>query len=104
MLSSYRLWRVLTGTNMEAETFKYFPNSDYLYFDGYPNMNAALLNGVIDAYLGDEPALKSIHADAEADATLVRVGGKHQVPCLFIGGKPMYESLDIIDWLAKEFA
>lgn len=63
MLSSYRLWRVLTGTNMEAETFKYFPNSDYLYFDGYPNMNAALLNGVIDAYLGDEPALKSIHAE-----------------------------------------
>ncbi len=25
--------------------------------------------------------LKNIHADAEADATLVRVGGKHQVPC-----------------------
>lgn len=48
--------------------------------------------------------LKNIHADAEADATLVRVGGKHQVPCLFIDGDPMYESLDIIDWLAKEFA
>ena len=48
--------------------------------------------------------LKNIHADAEADATLVRVGGKHQVPCLLIDGDPMYESLDIIDWLAKEFA
>ncbi len=48
--------------------------------------------------------LKNIHADAEADATLVRVGGKHQVPCLFIDGVPMYESLDIIDWLAREFA
>ena len=48
--------------------------------------------------------LKNIHADAEADATLVRVGGKHQVPCLFIDGNPMYESLDIIDWLANEFA
>ena len=48
--------------------------------------------------------LKNIHADAEADATLVRVGGKHQVPCLFIDGDPLYESLDIIDWLAKEFA
>ncbi|MBR1828162.1 MAG: ABC transporter permease subunit [Atopobiaceae bacterium] len=53
---------ILTGTNMEAESFKHFPNSEYLYFDGYPNMNAALENGVIDAYLGDEPALKSIHA------------------------------------------
>lgn len=53
---------ILTGTNMEAETFKYFPDSEYLYFDGYPNMNIALLNGRIDAYLGDEPAMKSIHA------------------------------------------
>lgn len=48
--------------------------------------------------------LKNIHADAVADATLVRVGGKHQVPCLFIDGQPLYESLDIIDWLAREFA
>ena len=53
---------ILTGTNMEAETFKYFPDSEYLYFDGYPNMNAALENRVIDAYLADEPAMKSIHA------------------------------------------
>lgn len=48
--------------------------------------------------------LKNIHADAEADATLVRVGGKHQVPCLFVDGQPVYESLDIIDRLAREFA
>ena len=47
-------------------------------------------------------ALKNIHADAEADATLVRVGGKHQVPCLFIDGKPMYESMDIVRWMASE--
>ena len=53
---------ILTGTNMEQESFRYFPDSAYYYFDGYPNLNAALSNGVIDAYLGDEPALKSIHA------------------------------------------
>ncbi len=46
--------------------------------------------------------LKNIHADPVADATLVRVGGKHQVPCLFIDGAPMYESLDIIAWLERE--
>lgn len=45
--------------------------------------------------------LKDIHADPEADATLVRVGGKHQVPCLFIDGEPLYESLDIIARLEK---
>ncbi|MCR5704990.1 MAG: glutathione S-transferase N-terminal domain-containing protein [Eubacterium sp.] len=32
---------------------------------------------------------------------LVEVGGKQQVPCLFIDGKPMYESSDIISWLEE---
>ncbi len=30
---------------------------------------------------------------------LITNGDKQQVPCLFIDGKPMYESLDIIEWL-----
>ena len=42
---------------------------------------------------------KDIHKDAEAEKTLIEVGGKRQVPCLFIDGRPMYESLDIIKWL-----
>ncbi|MBR1662789.1 MAG: ABC transporter permease subunit [Ruminococcus sp.] len=53
---------ILTGTNMEQESFKQFPDSEYFYFKGYPDLNTALLNGTIDAYLGDEPALKSIHS------------------------------------------
>ena len=32
---------------------------------------------------------------------LIENGGKEQVPCLFIDGEPLYESLDIIDWLAE---
>ena len=32
---------------------------------------------------------------------LIRVGGKKQVPCLFIDGRPMYESSDIVDWLKE---
>ena len=35
----------------------------------------------------------------EAAEKLVSIGGKRQVPCLFIDGKPLYESLDIIKWL-----
>ena len=27
--------------------------------------------------------------------------GSTQVPCLFINGKPMFESLDIIDWMQQ---
>ena len=36
---------------------------------------------------------------AEDKARLIRDGGKMQVPCLFIDGKPMYESDDIVAWL-----
>ena len=40
--------------------------------------------------------------DPEARQTLLRIGGKTQVPCLFINGKPMYESQDIIRYLETE--
>lgn len=30
---------------------------------------------------------------------LIEVGGKRQVPCLFVNGEPMYESADIIAFL-----
>ncbi|MBS4843870.1 MAG: glutathione S-transferase domain-containing protein, partial [Collinsella sp.] len=32
---------------------------------------------------------------------LIAVGGKRQVPCLFIDGKPLYESSDIIAWVQE---
>ncbi|MGO3752080.1 MAG: glutaredoxin family protein [Peptoniphilaceae bacterium] len=34
---------------------------------------------------------------------LVEKGGKRQVPCLFIGETPMYESNDIINYLKDEY-
>ena len=54
---------VLTGTLMEDAAKTYFPDSEYFYFNSYPDCNAALLAGKIDAYLGDEPGLKTIHAE-----------------------------------------
>ena len=42
-----------------------------------------------------------IHKDSDSRERLIQVGGKEQVPCLFIDGKPMYESLDIIAWLEE---
>lgn len=32
---------------------------------------------------------------------LIKIGGKSQVPCLVIDGEPMYESMDIIEWLKE---
>lgn len=43
--------------------------------------------------------LHNIHKNEADRQRLIEVGGMEQVPCLFIDGKPMYESLDIIDWL-----
>lgn len=45
--------------------------------------------------------LYDISTDAEAADRLVKVGGKRQVPCLFIDGEPLYESDDIIAYFAK---
>ena len=42
---------------------------------------------------------RDIIKDREAAETLLQIGGKKQVPCLFIDGKPLYESNDIISWL-----
>ena len=52
----------------------------------------------------DDIALKNIHADESARQTLIAVGGKQQVPCLFIDGSPLYESSDIVAWLNAKFA
>lgn len=41
--------------------------------------------------------------DYENQDTLISVGKKNQVPCLFIEGEPLYESTDIMAYLAKRF-
>ena len=42
-----------------------------------------------------------IHKNEADRLELIRVGGKQQVPCLFIDGSPMYESDDIVSWLKE---
>ena len=54
---------VLTGPLMEDAAAEYFPDSEYLIFNSYPDCITALLTGKIDAYLGDEPGLKTVHAE-----------------------------------------
>ena len=54
-------------------------------------------------YLADsgrtDVELLDINRSEENNRRLIEVGGKRQVPCLFIDGKPLFESLDIIEWL-----
>ena len=48
---------------------------------------------------GIDIPLRDITANPNDRSTLQNVGGKVQVPCLFIDGKPLYESDDIIAYL-----
>ena len=50
----------------------------------------------------DKIELLDIVKDEDAKKRLVDEGGMNQVPCLFIDGKPMYESSDIIEYLKSE--
>ena len=60
-----------------------------------------VLRAIDDLGLANDVELKNIHADESARQTLISVGGKQQVPCLFINGAPLYESSDIVDWLTQ---
>lgn len=51
-----------------------------------------------------EIPLRDITANPAARDQLKRVGGKVQVPCLFIDGTPLYESDDIITYLSTHVA
>lgn len=42
---------------------------------------------------------RDIRQDDTIKQELMAIGGKTQVPCLVIDGKPMYESMEIIEWL-----
>ena len=48
-----------------------------------------------------EIPMRDTHADEGAKQELIEMGGKSQVPCLIIDGKPLYESADIVSWLEK---
>ena len=52
--------------------------------------------------IGKNISLKNIETDPKAKEELLHLGGKIQVPCLFIDGKPLYESDDIIDWINRK--
>lgn len=50
---------------------------------------------------GIKITLKNVRKDEAAARKLREIGGKYQVPCLFIDGDPLYESDDIIKWFEE---
>ena len=45
--------------------------------------------------------LRDISANINFNKELLKLTGRGRVPVLFIDGKPLYESLDIIYWIEK---
>ena len=48
-----------------------------------------------------EIELRDTLRDREAREELIARTGRSQVPCLFIDGEPLFESLDILRWLEE---
>lgn len=76
------------------------PNLELYYMPSCPFCKKVLR--VIDKLELNIP-LKDVSTDKEAENKLLEVGGEDQVPCLFIDGKAMYESMDIINYLMDNF-
>ena len=72
------------------------PELTLYYFPSCPYCQRVLV--ALDR-LGVEPTMRDIRSEAGARDQLIAIGGKGQVPCLVIDGKPMYESGDIVAWL-----
>lgn len=47
----------------------------------------------------DRIEVRNTLEDPAAQSELRKATGRTQVPCLFIDGEPLFESLDIMEWL-----
>ncbi|MBP9680392.1 MAG: glutathione S-transferase N-terminal domain-containing protein [Bacteriovorax sp.] len=72
------------------------PTLDLYYFDSCPYCQR-VLKALDD--LSIKVNFKNIYDDVSNMQKLFETTGKKTVPCLFIDGSPMHESLEIIDWL-----
>ena len=52
----------------------------------------------------NEIEMRDTRAESKWKSDLLARTGKTQVPCLFIEGKPLFESLDIVEFLRKRFS
>lgn len=72
------------------------PLLELYYFDSCPYCQRVLK--AIDK-LKVKVSLLDIHEGNAHLKKLMDVTGRKTVPCMFIDGKPMFESLDIIAWM-----
>ncbi len=57
---------IRTGSSTEPITLKYFPNSQYFYYDSDSDLITALISNKIDFFLNDEPVAALQHQQQES--------------------------------------
>lgn len=72
------------------------PQLDFYYFEECPYCQRVI--NVINKHKIKVNWL-DIHKESAHAKKLVEATGRKTVPCLFIDGKPMHESLDIMKWM-----
>ena len=94
---------ILTGTLMEQVAKDNLPDSQYFYYNSYPDCITALLTGKIDGFLGDEPALKSIRAEQPEIGYVPERIVTNQYSFAFRKGDPKSAALcqEVNDFLAQ---
>jgi glutathione S-transferase len=83
--------RTTTGEVLELELYK---------FDSCPYCQHVFR--VVER-LGVPVRYRDILRDDAAARSLVEIGGRDQVPCLVIDGRPLYESAAIAEFLERRF-
>jgi len=53
--------------------------------------------------LGVNVEYRDVRVEPRWKSDLLERTGRTQVPCLFVDGEPMFESLDIVRWLERSF-
>jgi glutathione S-transferase len=72
------------------------PLLELYYFDACPYCQRVLK---VIKELSLKVVYKDIHSNLNEMEKLLAITGTKMVPCLFIDGVPMHESLDIMNWL-----
>lgn len=75
-------------------------NLDLYYFDQCP-FCAMVVSKIKALELTSKINFKNVLENPEYKKFHKETTGKNTVPCLYINGKPMFESMDIMDWLDK---
>jgi glutaredoxin len=74
------------------------PKLELYYFEACPYCQL-VLEVIEDLSLKVE--YKDIRKDEASLSKLIQDTGRRTVPCMYIDGKPMHESSDIMNWLKK---